>query len=64
MGSLELLSYFGSLNTIPVVKIQNFDFGHLRYPPIIRQYWQILSFYNFFVRIGVGGGYLKYDQKW
>ena len=33
MGSLELLSYFGSLNTIPVVKIQNFDLGHLTYPP-------------------------------
>ena len=34
MGSLELLSYFWSLNTIPVVKIWNFDFGHLTYPPI------------------------------
>ena len=33
MGSLELLSYFWSLNTIPVVKIQNFDLGHLTYPP-------------------------------
>ena len=29
MGSLELLSYFWSLNTIPVVKIANFDFGGL-----------------------------------
>ena len=34
MGSLELLSYFCSLNTIPAVKIQNFDLGHLTYSPI------------------------------
>ena len=33
MGSLELLSYFWSLNTILVVKIANFDFGGLSPPP-------------------------------
>ena len=33
MGSLELLPYFCSLNTIPVVKILNFDYGHLSHPP-------------------------------
>ena len=35
MGSLELLSYFWSLNTIPVVQISNFDLGGLSHPPII-----------------------------
>ena len=34
MGSLELLSYFWSLNTVLLVKIANFDFGVLTYPPI------------------------------
>ena len=34
MGSLELLSYFWSLNTVLLVKIANFDFGGLTYPPI------------------------------
>ena len=34
MGSLELLSYFWSLNTILLVKIANFDFGGLTYRPI------------------------------
>ena len=33
MGSLELLSYFWSLNTILVVKIGNFDFGGLSHTP-------------------------------
>ena len=33
MGSLELLSYFWSLNTIVFVKIENFDFDVLRYHP-------------------------------
>ena len=33
MASLELLPYFWSLNTIPVVKILNFDYGHLSHPP-------------------------------
>ena len=33
MGSLELLSYFWSLNTILVVKIANFDFDGLSPPP-------------------------------
>ena len=33
MGSLELLSYFWSLNTVRLVKIANFDFGGLRYAP-------------------------------
>ena len=33
MGSLELLSYFWSLNTVLLVKIANFDFGVLTYPP-------------------------------
>ena len=33
MGSLELLSYFWSLNTIWVVQIGNFDFGGLSHPP-------------------------------
>ena len=32
MRSLELLSFFWSLTIILVVKIWNFDFGHLRYP--------------------------------
>ena len=34
MGSLELLSYFWSLNTILVVKIANFDFDGLSPPPL------------------------------
>ena len=33
MGSLELLSYFWSLNTILVVQIENFDVGGLSHPP-------------------------------
>ena len=33
MGSLELLSYFWSLNTIWVVKFGNFDFDGLSHPP-------------------------------
>ena len=33
MGSLVLLSYFWSLNTIPVVKIWHFDLGGLSPPP-------------------------------
>ena len=44
MGSWELLSYFWSLNTIPVVKIENFDFGGLSHPPIIefqKEGWSI-----------------------
>ena len=36
MGSLELLSYFWSLNTILVVKIANFDFDGLSSPPTYR----------------------------
>ena len=33
MGSLELLSYFWSLNTVVFVKIENFEFDVLRYHP-------------------------------
>ena len=33
MGSLELIAYFWSLNNLAVVKIWNFDFGHLSHPP-------------------------------
>ena len=33
MGSLELLSYFWSLDTILVVQISNFDLGGLSHPP-------------------------------
>ena len=36
MGSLELLSYFWSLNTILVVKIENFDFDGLS-PPLQKE---------------------------
>ena len=35
MGSLEILSYFWSLNTILVVQIENFDFGGLSHTPTI-----------------------------
>ena len=35
MGSLELLSYFWSLNTVVFVKIENFDFDVLRYHPTV-----------------------------
>ena len=34
MGSLVLLSYFWSLNTILVVQIEHFDFGGLSHTPI------------------------------
>ena len=44
MGSLELLSYFWSLNTILVVKIRNFDFGHLRYDPNIDKHEYGITF--------------------
>ena len=37
MGSLELLSYFWSLNTVVFVKIENFDFDVLRYHPIFNK---------------------------
>ena len=47
MGSLELLSYFWSLNTIWVVKIENFDFGGLSHPPTISLLFNLFwsSFY-------------------
>ena len=41
MGSLELLSYFWSLNTVVFVKIENFDFDVLRYHPIIVLFHEI-----------------------
>ena len=43
MGSLELLSYFWSLNTIPVAKIANFDFGGLSPLPNIAE---LVSYYQ------------------
>ena len=45
MGSLELLSYFWSLNTILVVKIANFDFDGLSPPPTVdmEEYMKMLS---------------------
>ena len=45
MASLELLPIFWLLNTIPVVKIWNFDFGHLSHPPIFAQKY-IYIFYD------------------
>ena len=49
MASLELLPYFWSLNTIPVVKIWNFDFGHLSHPSTKRwkktTFWLLLARY-------------------
>ena len=53
MGSLELLPYFWSLNTIPVVKIWNFDFGGLSHLPTILWIW-IQSFLKaFLIPVGI-----------
>ena len=48
MGSLELLSYFWSLNTIPVVKIEIFDEGGLSHPPILGRILVFILFVNSF----------------